>query len=76
MMAVPVQATPEPKPSFEPGLPQPLFQAYLAHQPLDAIFAYDVTGDGKRFLLDTTGVGSGSVPVLNVLVNWDAGLKK
>jgi serine/threonine protein kinase len=76
MMAVPVQVKPGPKPSFEPGVPRPLFEAHLFPQPLDAIFAYDVTGDGKRFLLDTTGVGSGSAPSLNVIVNWDAGLKK
>jgi hypothetical protein len=32
-----------------------------------------VTRDGKRFLLYTTGVGSGSAQVLNVVMNWDAG---
>jgi hypothetical protein len=40
----------------------------------DIWFEYDVTADGKRFLLDTAG--GDSAPVLNVVVNWDAGLKK
>ncbi|HYL34857.1 MAG TPA: protein kinase [Bryobacteraceae bacterium] len=62
------------RPSLEPSTPQPLFATHLAHGPADNVLEYDVTTDGKRFLLDTTG--SGSAPILNVVVNWDAGLKK
>jgi hypothetical protein len=40
------------------------------------LFEYDVTSDGKRFVLATTGGGSASTSMLNVVVNWDAGLKK
>jgi Tol biopolymer transport system component len=75
MMVVAVKAVPG-KPSFEPGAPQPLFEARLARAPSNPLFEYDVTRDGKRFLLNTTGIGSTSAPFLNVVVNWDAGLKK
>jgi len=63
------------KPSFEPAAPQALFQAHLANSSR-ALFEYDVTADGKRFLLNTVADGSASGPLLNVVVNWDAGLKK
>jgi serine/threonine protein kinase len=75
MMAVAVKATVGIKPLFEPGAPQPLFEVHLAQDPTDVIFQYDVTTDGKRFLLNTV-VGPLSAPVINVVVNWDAGLKK
>jgi hypothetical protein len=41
-----------------------------------ALYEYDVTADGKRFLLNTTAGGSAPTPLLNVMVNWDLGLKK
>ncbi|HEV2199809.1 MAG TPA: protein kinase [Bryobacteraceae bacterium] len=76
MMAVAVKAVVGDKPSFEAGAPQPLFEARLAQSGRDVVFEYDVTADGKRFLLDTVGDGSASAPVLTVVSNWDAGLKK
>jgi hypothetical protein len=79
MMAVPVKAMAGTKPSFEPGKPEPLFDAHFPETPTNSLFEYDVTADGKRFLLDTVGPiggGSVSVPLLNVVVNWDSGLKK
>jgi hypothetical protein len=76
MMVVPVKAVAGAQLSFEPGVPQPLFEAHLAPSPSNAQFQYDVTADGTRFLLNTTGIGSTSTPFLNVVVNWDAGLKK
>jgi Tol biopolymer transport system component len=76
MMAVAVQAIAGAKPFFEPGVPQLLFEGHLAQYGFP-FFEYDVTADGKRFLLSTTGVASSSSPMpLNVVVNWDAGLKK
>jgi hypothetical protein len=76
MMAVPVKATAGTKPFFEAGAPQPLFQVHLARPPVNPLFEYDVTAEGKRFLLDTVaGVVSGT-PLLNVVVNGGAGLKK
>jgi hypothetical protein len=38
-------------------------------------FQYDVTADGKRFLVNTTR-GAEAAPSLTVVANWDAGLKK
>jgi hypothetical protein len=73
-MAVTVKAVSGTKPSFEAGAPQPLFEALLAHAPGDNLFQYDVTTDGKRFLLST--IAGASAPQLNVVVNWEAGLKK
>jgi Tol biopolymer transport system component len=76
MMAVAVKATAGTMPSFEPGVPQPMFEAHLAQSPGNLFFQYDVTEDGKRFLLSTAGVGHASPTLLTVLVNWDAELKK
>jgi len=39
------------------------------------VHQYDVTADGKRFLVTTTAAGA-SAPPLTVVVNWTAGLKK
>jgi Tol biopolymer transport system component len=80
MMAVRVKAVTasgaSAKSSFEAGVPQRLFETHLPINRLSG-FEYDVTADGKRFLLRTT-LASGSAPVrpLTVVVNWDAGLKK
>jgi Tol biopolymer transport system component len=75
MMAVPVKAAPGPKPAFEAGTPQPLFRAHLARTSRGVGFEYDVTPDGKRFLLDSVVEGSSARP-LTVVVNWSAGLKR
>jgi Tol biopolymer transport system component len=74
MMAVPVKAMAGAKPFFEPGTPQPLFEAHLAQFGAIPLFEYDVAADGRRFLLATPG--GGSVSPLIAVVNWDAGLKK
>jgi Tol biopolymer transport system component len=81
MMAVRVKAVTasgaSAKSSFEAGVPQRLFETHLPYINRAHAFEYDVTADGKRFLLLTT-LASGSAPVgpLTVVVNWDAGLKK
>jgi Tol biopolymer transport system component len=79
MMAVAAKAQtpsrPGTKSSFEPETPQPLFDAHF--RPASPLFEYDVTADGKRFLINTNaGSGPASVPPLTVEVNWDARLKK
>jgi hypothetical protein len=73
--AVPIAANVGTKPSFEPGTPQPLFQAHVAQGPGSNTYEYDVTSDGKRFLVATTALSTAFAPTLNVVVNWDAGLK-
>ena len=76
LMAVSVKALPDPRPTFEAGTPTALFDAHIAPSATDNVFMYDVTADGKRFLIDTTADFDGSSPPLNVVVNWIAGLKK
>jgi len=76
MMAVPVKAVAGPKPSFEAGTPAALFDAHMATNVNSGLFEYDVTADGKRFLICTT-IGSGAAsPPLTVVTNWSAGAKK
>ena len=37
------------------------------------VFQYDVTADGKRFLITTAGSGAASPP-LTMVTNWTAGV--
>jgi hypothetical protein len=75
MMSVAIRAVPGPKPVFEAGTPVALFDAHMVHGPSDITFEYDVTADGKRFLINTVVGGAGSTP-LTVVTNWQAGLRK
>jgi Tol biopolymer transport system component len=75
MMAVVVEAIAGPKPTLEVEAPRPLFDSHLAQTIFSPAFEYDVTADGKRFLLNTIAGGT-SAPLLNVVLNWDTGLKK
>jgi Tol biopolymer transport system component len=77
MMAVPVKAAAGTKSSFEVGTPVALFDAHMARNTNNVSLGYDVTADGKRFLIDmTSGTGATSSPPLTVVTNWNAGLKK
>ncbi len=78
MMAVPVKAAVGARPFFEADAPVPLFDAHIVSFQNDTQFQYDVTSDGKRFLIDTTsgGAGAAAAPLLTVMVNWNAELKK
>jgi eukaryotic-like serine/threonine-protein kinase len=71
IMAVAVTAVAGPKLSFQPGSPRPLFDTHLASSSQSAAFEYDVTADGKRFLISSVS-GAVSVPPLTVVVNWEA----
>jgi Tol biopolymer transport system component len=79
MTAVPVIKTVAPgvqekvKPSFEAGTPVALFDARMVHL---GGFEYDVTADGKRFLVNTTGATGATSPPLTVVTNWNAEVKK
>jgi hypothetical protein len=81
MMAVAVKAvalsSPGGKLSFEAGTPVALFDAHMAAVGTDVLFEYDITADGKRFLINTTATGgvASSLP-LTVVVNWSSGVKK
>ena len=74
MTAVAVKAVAGPKPSFEPGTPVPLFETHIGDGSGHVAFQYDVTADGKRFVVATTVVAS--APPLTMVINWTAGLKK
>ncbi len=81
MMAVPVKASapgvePRSKPSFEPGVPVALFDAHMANSFGTLTFEYDVTADGRRFLINTASGAGATSPPLTVVTNWNAGLKK
>src|SRR6185295_11018903 len=79
LTAVAVTVTPGPKASLKAGAPLALFDTHIAAQ-TQVFFNYDVTADGKRFLVDTSaGAASStgaSTPPLTVRVNWDAPSKK
>ena len=71
MMVVAVKAVSGDKRVFEASVPLPLFDARIQHNSPDIPSEYDVTADGKRFLINTAGrAGAGSTPPLNVVVNW------
>ncbi len=64
------------RPVFKASSPQLLFQAPLERsgkQGLLDTFSWDVTSDGKRFLINTTKATSGPI---TVVLNWDTELPK
>jgi hypothetical protein len=61
-------------PSFDSGPPVPLFNANLLRPPNEPLLDYDVSSDGKRFLITTAAPGLNSV-ALNLFLNWTAALK-
>lgn len=72
-MAVDVKPVPGPKPSFDRRTPVALFDSRMVSDIANPVFQYDVTADGKRFLISTVGVSSQpSSPALTVVVNWNS----
>jgi serine/threonine protein kinase/WD40 repeat protein len=62
--------------AFEAEVARPLFQIRRReHISSSDLFSYDVSADGQRFLVNTD-VGETTSPLLTVVVNWTAGLKK
>jgi hypothetical protein len=74
IMAVDVKTSPK----FESGAPKALFDARIAsNYPLYTAFRYDVTADGKRFIVNNVARDqdvSASAPI-TVVLNWQAALK-
>ena len=72
MMAVPVNLGN----TVDAGMPMALFQAH-PRQPVSAVdvFTYDVSRDGRRFLIITQVEHSGASP-MSVILNWPAQLRK
>jgi len=76
LMAVDVKTAP----TFEAGIPKPLFdpQTLGSRNFSFSRYDYDVTADGKRFLVinvSTAPASSASAPI-TVVVNWLAALKR
>jgi len=73
MTAVPVKTTTA---GFEAGSPVALFQT-RRRQPISAqdVFSYDVSGDGKKFLIATKVDEANAAPV-SVLLNWASHMDK
>ena len=75
LMAVDVRTIPK----FEAGAPKALFDAQLTiFSPTLPFFHYDVTADGRRFLVNsavTAKDGSIEAPI-TVVVNWQAAVKR
>ncbi len=71
MMAVDVKTSPR----FESGIPHELFDSRILVPNSPSVTRYDVTPDGKRFLINTaTQTGAAPEPI-HVVLNWLAGAK-
>jgi hypothetical protein len=62
-------------PAFQAATPHALFQAPTIANATNFQYRYDVTRDGKKFLIVNGLVGAPSSPVM-VVLNWEMGLKK
>jgi serine/threonine protein kinase len=71
IMAVDISTTP----TFHAGVPTLLFEVPVSRGTTSSAHDWDVTKDGKRFLINAASSGSTSSPI-NVVVNWTAALKK
>jgi Tol biopolymer transport system component len=77
LMAAMVRPIVGTKTPFQVDTPHALFDAHRARNQRDVLYEYDVTPDGKRFLVHTTNApGPASTLPLTVVVNWTAGIKK
>jgi len=78
MMSVAVTKT---APSvFEHGEPMPMFDTHIATNTVTSAFQYDVSADGKKFLVTTDASSAASTttpatPPLTVVLNWNPGAK-
>jgi Tol biopolymer transport system component len=70
MMLVSVRDSPGVKPNLGPATPVALFDSQIMNSPgIGGVFQYDVTTDGKQFLVVTDNVAATTQP-LTVVVNW------
>ena len=63
--------------SFKAEAPVALFQTQRRRQPVSsfAVFSYDVSGDGQRFLI-ITKVDEANAAPLSVFLNWASEMEK
>jgi hypothetical protein len=65
--------------TFQAGIPKALFAAPIwGGGGANAITRYDVTADGKKFLINSIPTETAAAPSspITVVLNWQAGLKK
>jgi eukaryotic-like serine/threonine-protein kinase len=60
-------------PAFNAGIPKPLFRTNTSAY---AGSHFDVSADGKRFLIENAASSSAAEEPITVVTNWQAGLKK
>jgi Tol biopolymer transport system component len=63
--------------TFQPGVPRPLFRAAIlggTGSAPNTAWRWDISPDGKRFLMDTSLEEATSAPV-TVLLNWQSAIK-
>ena len=70
-MSVPIKTAP----SFEKGLPVPLFKTGLSGVVDPYRLEYVPSADGKQILMSTP-INDGDRPAITVVMNWPALLKK
>jgi Tol biopolymer transport system component len=80
MMSVTVKAATGPKPTFEYEPPVILFDTRMAFATDTRAFQYDVSSDGKRFVVVTNASSTPSavapaLPPITVVVNWSKNSK-
>jgi hypothetical protein len=61
---------------FEHGVPVPLFDTGLKNLRPTNAFAYAVSRDGQRFLLQNPLQDSGGATPMKIVTNWLAGVKR
>jgi len=62
-------------PTFKMGTPKPLFEVHIAGgAPAGPTHRWDLTRDGQRFLINTA-LDSTASPPIQVVTDWEAGLK-
>jgi Tol biopolymer transport system component len=77
LTAVSVKGSPAgTKPAFEAETPVELFDTHVVRGGNDTLFQYDVTADGKRFVINTNTSSAESALVLTVVTNWADRLRK
>ncbi|MBI3694480.1 MAG: PD40 domain-containing protein, partial [Acidobacteria bacterium] len=75
LMGAAVKAASGPRPQFEAGAPQPLFDARVNNTTGNNTYQYAVSADGKRFLVKTAGEATAESP-LTVVTSWQSGVKR
>lgn len=72
MMAVAIKT----QPALEVGKPQALFEGRYEMNPLGAMPFYDMSADGRRFLMVKGSEQSASATQINLVLNWFEELKQ